>query len=138
MTYRINYAKVISQAGSIEKGALELAAQVRALEQLEQDCNAIWKGQAADVFIRKLHTLSSEMLRTQKQMTDLASTIKYCADRVQSADRQAEKSCCAEVRTINVEATAGQSGTQARFGFLRKQSAKITLVHGSLDHRLPY
>ena len=24
MTYRINYAKVISQAGSIEKGALEL------------------------------------------------------------------------------------------------------------------
>lgn len=67
MTYRINYAKVISQAGSIEKGALELAAQVRALEQLEQDCNAIWKGQAADVFIRKLHTLSSEMLRTQKQ-----------------------------------------------------------------------
>mgnify|MGYP003367955709 CR=1 FL=1 len=33
MTYRINYAKVISQAGSIEKGALELAAQVRALEQ---------------------------------------------------------------------------------------------------------
>lgn len=52
MTYRINYAKVISQAGSIEKGALELTAQVRALEQLEQDCNAIWKGQAADVFIR--------------------------------------------------------------------------------------
>ena len=94
MTYRINYAKVISQAGSIEKGALELAAQVRALEQLEQDCNAIWKGQAADVFIRKLHTLSSEMLRTQKQMT-LASTIKYCADRVQSADRQAEERAAA-------------------------------------------
>ena len=93
MTYRINYAKVISQAGSIEKGALELAAQVRALEQLEQDCNAIWKGQAADV--RKLHTLSSEMLRTQKQMTDLASTIKYCADRVQSADRQAEERAAA-------------------------------------------
>ena len=82
MTYRINYAKVISQAGSIEKGALELAAQVRALEQLEQDCNAIWKGQAADVFIRK-------------QMTDLASTIKYCADRVQSADRQAEERAAA-------------------------------------------
>lgn len=95
MTYRINYAKVISQAGSIEKGALELAAQVRALEQLEQDCNAIWKGQAADVFIRKLHTLSSEMLRTQKQMTDLASTIKYCADRVQSAGRQAEERAAA-------------------------------------------
>ena len=95
MTYRINYAKVISQAGSIEKGALELAAQVRALEQLEQDCNAIWKGQAADVFIRKLNTLSLEMLRNEKQMTDLASTIKYCADRVQSADRQAEERAAA-------------------------------------------
>lgn len=95
MAYRINHAKVISQADSIAEGAFELAAQVRALEQLEQDCSKIWQGQAADVFIRKLNALRSEMFRTKKQMTDLASTIKYCADRIQREDRQAEEKAAA-------------------------------------------
>ena len=78
MTYRINYAKVISQAGSIEKGALELAAQVRALEQLEQDCNAIWKGQAADVFgVNALDSNSwtkADMLKFETGYSTICST----------------------------------------------------------------
>lgn len=89
--YRINYSKVIAQADSIANDASELSLQIKVLEQLEQDCRAAWKGQAADVFVSKLNTLRSEMNRTKNQMTTLASTIKYCADRIQREDRQAEE-----------------------------------------------
>ena len=95
MAYRINYSKVISQANSIAGDASELSAQIRILEQLEQECRSAWKGQAADAFIAKLRTLRSEMYRTKSQISSLASTIKYCADRIQREDRQAEERAAA-------------------------------------------
>ena len=95
MKYRINYSKVISQANSISNDASELSAQIRLLEQMEQDCRSAWRGQAADAFIAKLCTLRTEMNRTKKQMSTLASTIKYCADRIQREDRRAEEQAVA-------------------------------------------
>lgn len=95
MKYRINYPKVISQANSIANDATQLSAQIKLLEQMEQDCRSVWKGQAADAFIAKLSTLRSEMNRTKSQMTNLASTIKYCADRIQREDRLAEERAAA-------------------------------------------
>lgn len=89
MIYRINYSKVISQANSISANADELAAQIRMLDQIEQECRRCWKGQAADVFITKLHTLRNEMNRTRTQISNLSSTIKYCADKIQKEDREA-------------------------------------------------
>ena len=91
MKYRINYSKVISQANSVAGNASELSTQIRLLEQMEQDCRSAWKGQAADAFITKLRTLRTEMSRTKSQMSTLASTIKYCADRIQREDRRAEE-----------------------------------------------
>jgi len=91
MKYRINYSKVISQANSIENDVSDLSVQIKLLKQIEQDCRIIWKGQAADVFIAKLDTLRTEMNRTKHQMSTLVSTIKYCADRIQREDRQAEE-----------------------------------------------
>lgn len=95
MKYRINYSKVISQANSISNDATQLSAQIKLLEQMEQDCRAVWKGQAADVFISKLISLRSEMTRTKSQMSNLATTIKYCADRIQREDREAEERAAA-------------------------------------------
>ena len=91
MKYRINYSKVISQANSISEDVAQLSAQIKLLEQMEQDCRIVWKGQAANVFISKLSALRSEMNRTKSQMSNLASTIKYCADRIQREDYQAEE-----------------------------------------------
>lgn len=91
MKYRINYSKVIAQVNSINGSVSELSAQIKIIEQLEQDCRLVWKGQAADAFIAKLSTLQSEMRQTRNQMSTLASTIKYCADRIQQEDRQAEE-----------------------------------------------
>ncbi len=91
MKYRINCSKVISQANLIAGDASELSAQIKLLEQIERDCKAVWKGSAADAFLAKLSTLRSEMSRTKSQMSNLASTIKYCADRIQREDRQAEE-----------------------------------------------
>ena len=85
MKYRINYSKVISQANSISDDASQLSSLIKLLEQMEQDCRA------ADAFISKLSTLRSEMNRTRSQMSNLASTIKYCADRIQREDREAEE-----------------------------------------------
>ena len=91
MKYRINHSKVISQANDIAGSAADLGTQIRLLEQMEQDCRAVWKGEAADVFISKLRSLRTEMTTTKNQMSNLASTIKYCADRIQKEDRQAEE-----------------------------------------------
>ena len=95
MKYRINYSKVISQANSISDDASQLSSQIKLLEQMEQDCRAVWKGQAADAFISKLSTLRSEMNRTRSQMSNLASTIKYCADRIQREYRESEERAAA-------------------------------------------
>lgn len=95
MKYRINYYKVISQANSIAGDASELSAQIKLLDQMEQDCRSVWKGQAAEAFIAKLSALRTEMNRTRNQMSTLASTIKYCADRIQCEDRQAEERAAA-------------------------------------------
>ena len=100
MKYRINYSKVISQADSIADDAEQLAAQIKQLTQMEQDCRSIWKGQAADVFISKLSALKYDMSRTRTQMSNLASTIKYCADRIQREDQEAERRAAA-LRTGN-------------------------------------
>lgn len=97
MKYRINYSKVISQADSIADNASELSAQIRLLEQLEQDCRTIWKGQAADAFIHKLNALRIEMKRTKNQMSNLSSTIRYCADRIRCEDLQAAE----RAKTLN-------------------------------------
>ena len=89
MKYRINYAKVIAQANAVAEKASELSAQIKLLEQMEQDCQVAWKGEASDAFLAKLRTLRSEMSRTKSQMSTLASTIKYCADRIQREDEEA-------------------------------------------------
>lgn len=91
MKYRINYSKVVSQANSISGNADQLSVQIRLLDQIEQECRSIWKGEAADVFISKIRSLRSEMDKTRFKMLNLASTIQYCADRIQSEDRAAEE-----------------------------------------------
>lgn len=95
MKYRINYSKVISQANSISGDADQLSAQIRLLDQMEQECKTVWKGEAADTFVSKIRNLRSEMNRTRSQMSDLASTIKYCANRIQREDREAEERAAA-------------------------------------------
>ena len=95
MKYRINHSKVISQANAISSYATDLGKQIKALEQLEQDCKTVWKGQAADAFIAKLRDLHTEMTRTKTQISSLASTIKYCADRIQREDERAAEKAAA-------------------------------------------
>lgn len=95
MKYRINHSKVISQADSIRDDADQLNAQIRLLNQLEQECRLCWKGDAADAFLSKLNQLKTEMTRTKNQMSNLASTIKYCADRIQREDEEAERRAAA-------------------------------------------
>lgn len=89
MQFRINHSQVIRQANSIAGDAAELSGQIKLLDQLEQDCKSVWKGEAADTFIAKLRVLRDEMSRTQKQMSNLASTIKECANRIQREDEAA-------------------------------------------------
>ena len=91
MKFRINHSQVIRQANSIAGDASDLAGQINLLDQLEQDCRSVWKGESADAFIAKLRDLRNEMNRTQKQMNKLASTIKICADRIQREDEEAAR-----------------------------------------------
>ena len=95
MKYRINHAKVVMQANEINDQAQQLSAQIRQLEQLEQMCRSAWQGQAADIFLQKVSGLRAEMFRTKSQISTLASTIRYCADRIQREDMEAERRAAA-------------------------------------------
>lgn len=95
MGYRINHAKVVSQAHSIAENAASLSAQIKLIAAMEQDCRSAWKGEAANVFISRLSSLRSNMERTRSQMSNLASTIKYCADRIQREDEEAARRAAA-------------------------------------------
>lgn len=98
MQFRINYEKVVSQANDIRDDADQLYAQIRRLNQLEQQCSSCWKGNAAEAFISKLRELENEMSRTRIQMENLAITIRNCADRIQREDQE-EAARAAELST---------------------------------------
>lgn len=89
MKYRINYSKVISQVEEMEALVEKLSRQIRYLEQKGHECRTVWKGQASEQFLAKVDILCSNMNITKSQMSELALTIKYCADRIQRADREA-------------------------------------------------
>ena len=93
--FRINHARVISQANVIRKNADDLASQLQLLQQMEQDCRAAWQGPAGETFRGKLAELHSEMTRTQKQLAQLAETITTCADRIQQEDQWAAERAAA-------------------------------------------
>ncbi len=95
MGFRINYSKVISQANFIAGNASELSAQIELLNQMEQDIRSAWKGQAADAFLSRLSLLKGNMSKTRQQMTNLASTIKYCAERIKREDEEANRRAAA-------------------------------------------
>lgn len=95
MKYRINYTKVIAQANEVSNDARQLSTQIKRLSQMEQDCRIAWKGEAAEAFLFKLSALRKEMNRTASQMSDLASTIQYCADGIQRQDEEAERRAAA-------------------------------------------
>lgn len=91
MKYRINYSKVIAQAQTISNQADQLSAQIQQLAQVEQTCGTVWKGQAAEAFVSQLRLLRDEMNRTRRQIANLAATIRYCADRIQQEDQEAQR-----------------------------------------------
>lgn len=91
MAFRINFSKVISQADSIANDANDLATQIKLLSQLEQEVRSSWKGLASDVFIQRLETLKANIEQTKNQMSRLSSTIKYCAEKIQREDEEANK-----------------------------------------------
>lgn len=95
MKYRIDYSKVISQVNAISDDTVRLSEQIKLLSQIEQDCRSVWKGQAADAFLLRLSMLRSNMNRTMSQMSKLASTIQYCADKIQREDQEAERQIAA-------------------------------------------
>lgn len=82
---------MVSQANSIADNASELSAQIKMIDKLEQDIRAAWKGQAADAFFSRLSMLKGNMCKTRQQMVTLASTIKYCAERIHREDEEANR-----------------------------------------------
>lgn len=95
MKFRINYSKVMSQADEISDQASQLVSQIQKLQQMEQDCRTVWKGEAAEAFLAKLTALRSEMTQTRSQMSTLADTIRTCARRIQREDEEAAEKAAA-------------------------------------------
>ena len=89
MGYRINHSKVVSQANTIADCASRLSEQANQLSFMEQSIRSAWKGQASDVFFSRVSSIRGEVNTARQQIATLASTIKYCADRIQREDDEA-------------------------------------------------
>jgi len=95
MGYRINYARVVSQANTIAECAQELSAQSNQLNMMEQRVRSAWKGPASETFLSRVLTLRGEVDRTRQQMANLAATIRQNADRIQREDEEAQRRAAA-------------------------------------------
>lgn len=91
MKFRINHTKVTSQANEIKQLARRMNSEILYLNQMEQDCRACWKGEAADAFLIKLNELRGEMEKNKKSIENLGKLIQNCADSIQREDEKAAK-----------------------------------------------
>lgn len=89
MAFRINYENVIKQSNLMSESAASLASQLNILTQIEQDTRNIWKGEASDVFRKRLNELKENINKTRKDILSLSSTIKYCAEQIRRVEEQA-------------------------------------------------
>lgn len=88
MKLRINYPAVMRQANLLSEDSSQFSKQIQKTYELEQECRKIWKGDAADEFIRKISILRQEMIMTNKQMNNLVGTIKDCANDINNEDKK--------------------------------------------------
>lgn len=58
MKYRVNYSKVITQAGYIMNQTEALSKQIQMLYQMELECRQVWRGEAAEAFIKKHYSFT--------------------------------------------------------------------------------
>lgn len=87
--FRINYSRVISQANSMNNLSSDLSAEIRRLENMLNDVKSNWKGPASDAYQRQLISLINAMQRTKNKMSEVSSTIKSVARRIQDEDERA-------------------------------------------------
>ncbi len=86
MRFRINYNDVIKKANRISENARELSAQINALTTIEEQCRSAWQGEASSAFMAKVSAMKEELTRTRRQIENLASTIRNCAERIHRED----------------------------------------------------
>lgn len=88
-SFRINYSKVISQANTMNDLSCDLSREISKLENVLNDVRANWKGPASETYQRQLVNLISSMKNTRKRMSNVSSTIKSVANRIQREDERA-------------------------------------------------
>lgn len=86
---RINYNKVISQAGEISQNAKDLKQCVQMLEVMEDASNSAWQGAAANEFRKRLNLLRQEINRTSQDIENVSRKIRSCAKRIKNEDELA-------------------------------------------------
>ena len=89
MAYHINYHQVMRQADKIEDEAHDIQKEIRQLDELIDDIQAIWKSPAATVFLAECQTLRHQMQAAQSRINQAANSIRETARRIKEADDRA-------------------------------------------------
>lgn len=90
--FRINYRQVVGQANRISNLSGDLDREISKLENIFHAMENNWKGPASNEFKKHLRLLIADMKRTKSGMSNVSSSIKNIAARIQKEDeRQAEQ-----------------------------------------------
>lgn len=86
--FRINYEQVVGQANTIHNLSDDLSKEIQKLENVLDSIRLNWKGPASTAYQNHLTLLIGDMKKTKASMSDVSSTIRNVATRIQREDEQ--------------------------------------------------
>lgn len=86
-----NYQSAISQAKALENASQELKNLITLLKNQRTELQAAWKGEAADLFMKKTDELFKDMNKTAKTAAGIATGVGTAAKAIKAAEEAAKK-----------------------------------------------
>ena len=85
-----NYNKAIAQANQLDDIAKRLnKAANQDMEKILNAVNSAWKSDSAPAYVKKGQKVEKDMLTTEKNIRNIATTIRTIAKRVRDAELEA-------------------------------------------------
>lgn len=104
--FRIDYHQVISQANDIENMADSLGSLRREIDQITNELRTVWKGVAAEEYLRQCEILKNKISSTSNSMQSVSRSIKHAAAEIRAEDLERQRQ---EERRIEQDRQAQQT-----------------------------
>lgn len=92
MAIKFNYNQIINQAKLLDELANDMQNQsCKKLNEICENIEAAWSGQAANTYRKYVFTVRDDMLKKSKYVRDTAEFLRVAAKKMQAADAAAKQ-----------------------------------------------